>query len=319
MRISKSFLRKLILEEAGSPRPKLYFLIGPPAVGKSEWIKSNLPSDVAVVNRDEMVEKIAKESGIGTYDDMYTRPPADISPPGMITKEMLEDESQSDIVDDYVEKVRLAAEKFNSDPSNQESVKKYGKLVPFSKDSFNTVLVKFGVKPQFIVPFEYSKIKKANDDVTSLLNLSRKNPAKEGKSIAIDMVGMSRGERDQHRKFIVDAISDSSTGKPQDIGQYYEQIAIVFAPEGGYTPEIVEKIKSRAKQRSEEIEAKGGKKTIPPSAYDRMFASFAAPTAEEGFDSIQYVGVPSLDSLIETFTRSLIVTERWQKLAGIIK
>lgn len=332
MRLTPGQLRRIIREEArramflteqvSGNKPKLYFLIGPPAVGKSEWIKQNLTGDVAVVNRDEMVEKIAKESGVGTYDEMYTRPPKEITPDGMPSKEKLQDPSASDEVDAYVDKVRQAAESFNTNPDNSVAVKKYGKLVPFNKDAFETVIVKFGVKPQFIVPFEYEKIKRANDDVTSLLNLTRKESAKKGKSIAIDMVSMSRGERDQHRKFIVNAITDSSDGKPEDVNQYYDQIAIVFAPESGYTPEMIEQIKKRAAQRSEEIKSSGGSKTIPPAAYDRMFASYAEPTADEGFVSIKYVGVPSLQSLkaeARVRDKNYVLLERWQRLAGVIK
>ncbi len=285
-------------------KPKLYFLIGPPAVGKSTWINSNLPSDVVVVNRDDMVEKIAKESGVGSYDDMFTRPPQEITPPGMISKEIMENPETQNIVDDYIQKVAEAAEKFNNDPNNKDLIQQFGELIPFSKKDFEQVLVKFGVKPQFITPFQYEKIKQANDNVSSLLDATRANAAKQNQSIAIDMANMSINERNQHRKFLLNSLNHPSND-PSDINQYYQQIAIVFSPESGYSPELIEKIKNIANIRAQEIKSKGGSKTIPSVAYDRMFASFSPPSPEEGFSNIMYVDVPSLLSQAHRYTPKL--------------
>lgn len=63
--------------ESNPDEKKIYILIGPPAVGKSTWVKNNLSSqDLHVINRDEIVEEVAEELGL-TYDDMFSVPGED--------------------------------------------------------------------------------------------------------------------------------------------------------------------------------------------------------------------------------------------------
>jgi len=50
----------------------LYVLIGPPAVGKSTWIRHYVPT-AKVLSRDDVVERIAKANDM-TYDDAYVSP-----------------------------------------------------------------------------------------------------------------------------------------------------------------------------------------------------------------------------------------------------
>lgn len=50
-----------------------YILIGPPAIGKSTFIK-NMPKDTLVINRDDVVQQVASEYGL-TYDDLFILPP----------------------------------------------------------------------------------------------------------------------------------------------------------------------------------------------------------------------------------------------------
>lgn len=53
----------------------IYILIGPPAIGKSTWIQNHTdPQNTIVINRDDIVEKIANSYG-WTYDDMFVYPP----------------------------------------------------------------------------------------------------------------------------------------------------------------------------------------------------------------------------------------------------
>jgi len=51
----------------------LYVLIGPPAIGKSTWIKRFAPH-AEVISRDDAIERIAHAHGL-TYDDAYAFPP----------------------------------------------------------------------------------------------------------------------------------------------------------------------------------------------------------------------------------------------------
>ena len=56
---------------------KIYVLVGPPSVGKSTWIKNTFNQiSPFVINRDDIVENVAKEYG-WTYDDMFVNPPTD--------------------------------------------------------------------------------------------------------------------------------------------------------------------------------------------------------------------------------------------------
>jgi hypothetical protein len=171
------------------------------------------------------------------------------------------------------------------------------------------VIVKFGVPTRFIIPFEYSKIKAANDKVAAMFDLTRKEAATSGRAIVFDMVNMTIQERNNHRKYLVGAIEgiEERAADPNDINKYYDQIAVVFAPEQGYTDDVREMIKSVAASRAEEIKLQGRSKTIPASAYDRWFSTFTPPSPDEGFSQITYVGVPSL-GLYERILRKFIRT-----------
>ncbi len=60
----------------------IYVLIGPPSVGKSTWIKTKFGEiQPFVINRDDIVEKVAEEYG-WTYDDLFSLPIKDIEKEG---------------------------------------------------------------------------------------------------------------------------------------------------------------------------------------------------------------------------------------------
>jgi hypothetical protein len=327
------------LFEQKQEKANLVFLIGPPAVGKTEYIKKNL-TGYTIVNRDELVERIAKETGVGTYDDMYARPPADLKdkagvPPGKdVISAYDKDPEAKAQVDEYLQNINDIAK--DVPPSE-----KYGDLLPFTLKNLQDVIVRFGVKPEFINPFMWKKIEEANEKVAEeLANVRNKavgNKQESRKNFAIDMVSMSVGERNSHRKDILKALGEDPSDL-QKVNDHYNQIAIVFSPEGGYTPELIDQIKKVATLRQGEIKMAGGSKTIPPQAYDRMFASYAEPTTEEGFSEIKHVGVPSLaklkDSEVGTLAESIMFNElfdkasildnsinidQWGKMAGILK
>lgn len=80
---SKSYLKRLIRESFSAifesdytdKKRKMIVLVGPPSVGKSTWIKSNFPN-AYIINRDDIVEKVAASYG-WSYDDIYVTPPSD--------------------------------------------------------------------------------------------------------------------------------------------------------------------------------------------------------------------------------------------------
>lgn len=327
------------LFEQKQEKANLVFLIGPPAVGKTQYIKNNLQG-YTIVSRDEIVEKIAKETGVGTYDDMYAKPPEDLKdkagvPPGKdIISAYDKDPEAKTQVDEYLQNINDIAKEVT--PSE-----KYGDLVPFTLKNLQDVIVRFGVPPVHINPFMWKKIEEANEKVAEeLANVRNKtvgNKEESRNNFAFDMVSMSLGERNSHRKDILKALGED-TSDLQKVNDHYNQIAIVFSPEGGYTPELIDQIKKVAILRQAEYEMAGRSKTIPPQSYDRMFASYTEPTREEGFSEIKHVGVPSLaklkDSEMGTLTESIMFNElfdkasildnsinidQWGKMAGILK
>ena len=330
--IIKRSLREAYLLEEAQDKANLVFLIGPPAVGKTEYIKKNLQG-YEIINRDDLVTQIAKESGVGTYDDMYARPPDDLKnqagPPP--EKDVIEaydkDPDAKEKVDQYIEKIENISLNVPEHP-------KYGSIKPFDLESLRSVVVKFGVPTKFINPFVWEKVDKANkavgEKLSDVRNKAVGSKSERRKNMAIDMVNMSINERNAHRRDILKALGEDS-GSLENINNHYNQIAVVFAPESGYTPEIIDQIKKVASLRQEEIAAEGGSKTIPPSAYDRMFATYNPPTDQEGFSDVRYVGVPSLDKLKDVESKKAaresspssiqesLNPARWQKLAGIIR
>lgn len=58
-------------------KTEIVVLVGPPAVGKSTFIKNKFPEgSVALVNRDDIVDDVSRSMGM-TYDDMFELPPKD--------------------------------------------------------------------------------------------------------------------------------------------------------------------------------------------------------------------------------------------------
>lgn len=63
--------------QAADSGQKIFVLVGPPSVGKSTWIRENFTdSEPYVINRDDIVEKVASEYG-WTYDDLFMSPPSE--------------------------------------------------------------------------------------------------------------------------------------------------------------------------------------------------------------------------------------------------
>lgn len=303
MGISKLVRYANIFYSLATVKPKLYFLIGPPAVGKSTWITENA-SNAAVCNRDDEVIAAAKETGVGTYDDMFARPPSNLMQGLQVpSKEIVQaaengDEQARLQVDEFLAKLPDIAEQYRQSAS-PEKLMQYGDVVPFDYNTLKTVLLTYGVPSQYVTPFEFENVNKANKLVGQKFDEVRKGAVEGGSDIVIDMTNLNKSSRDAHRKFIVAAKEGIDPGEadPTKINEYYDQIAVVFGSPEGYSDEDKDKLKQVARMRAEEIKAAGGAKTIPDAAYDRMFASFEGPDDSEGFVSIQYVGIPSLGKL----------------------
>jgi len=307
------------LKEEVEGKPKLIFLIGPPAVGKTRWVKENpqIVGDYVILSNDDMVEKAALEAGIGTYDDMFKRTPAEILPlpaPG------LEDLQK---IEPYLASLQAVADKFNKE--NPEEVEKFGPVAPFDVDDYITALTpytekhkgkggwgvsmtvvdrKTGKEKQNFIPLYYPKIKTAKEAAKEEFEGARTRMATGKKNVIIDMVNISLRSRDGHRVHMAAAIEGEDKIPSENvvgiINNNFVQEAYVFANSTeGWTDEEEEKIKEIALLRAGEYKEEGRSKTIPASAYDRMFGQYSPPTEAEGYSTIKYVGIPSLAKLTQ--------------------
>jgi hypothetical protein len=118
-------------------------------------------------------------------------------------------------------------------------------------------------------PLSYQNVLEANDKIANLLKDKINNATSQDKDIVVDMTNMSA----KARQNALNAIK----GKESE----YEKIAVVFPFQGAEN--IIKKVN---KKRAEEIKAKGGSKTVPDHAFDRMFATFQDVHPDEGFDQI---------------------------------
>ena len=60
------------VKKVANEQKNLLILVGPPSVGKSTWVKKNVP-DAFVISRDDVVDQVASEVGL-TYDDLFASP-----------------------------------------------------------------------------------------------------------------------------------------------------------------------------------------------------------------------------------------------------
>lgn len=81
MNFKKWLFENVAQEEFGGEnhlgKKEIVVLVGPPAVGKSTFIKNKFPKDsVYLISRDDIVDEISHSMGM-TYDDMFESPPDD--------------------------------------------------------------------------------------------------------------------------------------------------------------------------------------------------------------------------------------------------
>jgi len=134
-------------------------------------------------------------------------------------------------------------------------------------------------------PLSYDKVLEANGKVTDLFN-KRVSEAAGQDNIVVDMTNMNVGSRKGALKPI------------QGLEDEYKKIAVVFNFKGA--EDIIKKVASK---RAEEAKALGKSKTIPDSAFDRMFSSFQEISPEEGFDEV--INVDNTDKLRQLISESV--------------
>lgn len=81
MQFKQWFAEMIMQDEFGDHnhdnKTEIVVLVGPPAIGKSTYIKNKFPpNSVYLVNRDNIVDSVASSLGL-TYDDMFQNPPND--------------------------------------------------------------------------------------------------------------------------------------------------------------------------------------------------------------------------------------------------
>ena len=314
MKLIMENFNKFLAEQEQQPTRKLIFLVGPPAVGKSTWIRDNadIVGDYVIINRDDVIEKITGQQQ-QTYDDFFTRPPEELTPSGMPSKEEIKDGSEK--VSDYLNLLTPIAAKYNKE--NPDVVKKLGEVKPFDMETLYKVAVTYGIDTETITPFFYPSTDDINKKVNKEFSKTRRDAVNnKNKNIVIDMTNINTTERNLHRKQIAAVLSpkdeEDGTLTPERIKEVIEdefvQHAYVFAPdENGYNDESLKtKIKNVAVKRAAEIKAEvdpvtgvstGRSKTIPPERVGEILDKYEPPTSEEGLEVIEYVGVPSLEKL----------------------
>lgn len=308
------------LNEQVSQKRRLIFLIGPPAVGKSYWIKENFGEEGEGVSyqklsSDDIMEEFAKTSGIGTYDDMFKKPPSEIVPkpfPVPKTRKDLEDKNSviRKEIEIYLEKLKEICNTYNR--NNKNEVERFGKVEPYSVDDYIKVLLPhteggYGASPNYFVPLYFPKIKEIGDRAREAFSNKRRDISTPESSLPliIDMVSTSKNERDGHRQEIALSYLGMPKGQKIDknlvdetIKNNFNQEAYVFSNDiKGWNSEEANMIKKSVLIRAEEIKkVSGGKrsKTIPLGVVDGAIKRYDPPTAEEGFKQIQIVGIPAI-------------------------
>jgi len=71
--LNKNIVSLKLKENLEQHTKNLFVLIGPPAVGKSTWIKKTFTETPYIVSRDDIVDEVSSELG-WTYDDMFSAP-----------------------------------------------------------------------------------------------------------------------------------------------------------------------------------------------------------------------------------------------------
>ena len=286
------------LNEVEAAKPRLIFLTGPPAVGKSRWVKDNMAGDYEVLNRDDVVKRVAQESGVGTYDDTYKKPPAEILPTP------LPEPQDRQAVEQYLASLQATADKFNNE--NPEETKQFGLVKPFTVENYIKALTPrtaggWGVSmltpegEQNFIPLYYPKINTVLGTIRKQFEEERASYARDAKDVVIDMVNMSLDEREGHRMEMAKAIAETPVGSAEEarqiINDKFDQQAYVFANSlEGWSDEEKEKIKQSAEKRAEEEPGK----TIPPHAFNQFFDQYVPPSQAEGYSTIEAVGMPAL-------------------------
>ena len=118
----------------------------------------------------------------------------------------------------------------------------------------------------------FDKVFEANGNVQKLMNTRISNAHPSGKDIIVDMTNMSANSRKSAMKAI--------EGNEDE----YHKVAVDFKFKGG--EEVIKKV---AQKRAESAKRMGKSKTIPPSAFEKMFSSYESPSTSEGFDEIKSV------------------------------
>jgi hypothetical protein len=307
IRILKSFILeevKRLHENAPIKKQPLIFLIGPPAVGKSHILRKEVEKipqlsgveSFNILSHDDVVTEIAEEFGI-TYDDYHKKLSNDDLTSLGLALPIVDEEALSAgnfNFDKYMKDLQGIADQYNSNPENQTS-----QIMPFSKENVVKALTPrdkggWGVPPNALMPFSFENIKGANmksvsDKVSNTFSSNKEKFALSSSPLVVDMTMTSRAERDRLKSDIDKIIKKSHP--ESGISDFFTTHAYVFADP---------KTKNYDENQRNDIMAKGNiraseqNKTIPRAVYDRMFSGFQPPTEDEGFETIKYVGVPSI-------------------------
>jgi predicted kinase len=172
--IMESWRRFLKEQTEEQGMKSIFVLVGPPAVGKSTWIKKTF-GDIKpyIVSRDTIVDEVAAAYG-WTYDDMFVNPAL--------------------VPADKVREVKLEDGTIQKIPYHS----KYGDVQPAPS------YMKWPGAPKQV----YSKVMEANGEIHSK-HLARTNAAKDsGQDIVVDMTNMDAAARGRALAILKDRESE---------------------------------------------------------------------------------------------------------------
>jgi hypothetical protein len=147
-------------------------------------------------------------------------------------------------------------------------------MFPASNSQVGDIHPKYGQvfpSPAFMTwqPLSYDKIVQANNQINATLRQRISRAVESGQDIVVDMTNMNA----KARKSALEAVKGHE--------EVFHKVAVIFPFQG--SEDVIKKV---AAKRAKEVRDAGGSKTIPDSAFDRMFSSFEEVSPSEGFDDI---------------------------------
>ena len=243
-------------------KKKVYITVGPPSIGKSSWIKANLkPNSFVLVSSDDATSIAAQNNAI-TYNQMFEYP--------------LQENQRNDsgFYEGYTNLVRPTTLKEGWVDKAYDGSKGTKFITPLYSEYIDTEfhstlghIVEQGLSWKTWAPKAYALNNKAEIEAQEIFDGMVDRAKASNRDVVVDMTHMSQGARLRSLSYFED----------QDV----EKICVFFAFKGAES-EIIELANIRENFPDDPAV---GPKTIPDSAFSRMFKNFE-PVIQDNFDQL---------------------------------